>query len=196
MKLRTLAAASWSALAVLLAHFLSYRLAYSDPHARLHALEGSGHSWYALLLPALALFTLSALAGTYVSARRMDRRFSALGLYGLSALGFLAIEFIERFMHLGTLAGVWHNVASPAGVLPLVIALLLLLPIIPLFCIAARALAVLARRTPPRPQVTPARFQLVSTRYVSQVFSALAPPRGPPCSLARVRLAAPSSPRF
>lgn len=186
MKLRVAAVAAWSGLAVVLAHTLSYRLVYDDPHARMHALEGSGHSWYGLLYPVVAAMLFTAVAGTWISSRKSTRRVSALQMYAFAASGFIFVEFFERFLHLGSLAEVWHNVATGSGFLPILVALVLLLPIVPLFYVAAKAIAVLATR---RPRLSVAALTLARPETDFQLpafFSYTTAPRGPPCAVAQV----------
>jgi hypothetical protein len=186
MKLRVAVVAAWSGLAVVLAHTLSYRLVYDDPHARMHALEGSGHSWYGLLFPVVAAMLFTALAGTWVSSRKSTRTVSALQMYAFAASGFILVEFFERFLHLGSLAEVWHNVATGSGFLPILVALVLLLPIVPLFYVAAKAIAILARRRPRLSVATLTLARLETEFQLPAFFSFTTAPRGPPCAVAQV----------
>lgn len=179
MKLRVSVAACWAGLAAVLAHVLSYQVSYSDPHARMHALEASGHSWYGLLVPAVLAMVLVAVAGTFVAARRSVRAVSALQMYALSAAGFLAVEFAERYVHLGSLGEVWHNVSTGSGFVPVLLALALLLPLVPLFYFAAKAVTSLASRATRITAPLEWKFRTPEINLVS--ITSLAPaPRGPP----------------
>lgn len=177
MKLRALATAAWTALCVLVAHQAAYVLAFGDAHARQHALEGSGHSWYGMLLPALALGAVVATIAALAEGRRA--KMSAPSLYLPAAVLFLSLEFVERFAHLGSLDAVVHNVASVRGALPIVLGIVLLGLLVPIARWARRTLAALTTRhvVPP----VRARFAAVWEDLVapSRPGTSTAP-RGPP----------------
>jgi hypothetical protein len=181
MKMRALAVSLWATLAVLVSHALGYFLAFSDPHARQHALEASGHSWYGLLFPALVVGAIAAFGSIFMESRATSKSLTASRVYGFSVLGFLAVEFFERLAHLGSLAEVWHNVSTPMGVLPVIISLsLLLVVVLPILLVARKIVKFLSKKnqTTPRPVlVIFSRTSAVFSSFWNKGFSAL---RGPP----------------
>jgi len=185
MRMRLAALSAWSGLAVLVAHDMAYRFVHVDSHARAHALEASGHAWYAVLAPGLAMLLLTAFFSTFlasrVSSRRVSDSLASRLLFVASAASFLGIELIERIVHIGSLSGAAHNIFSLAGVAPFLVGLALLSLLVPAFRVAARFVERLAagRQSlapallPPEPR----RVSLVPYVTVHSPSSPRAPPR-------------------
>lgn len=190
MRMRLTAMVAWSALAVFAAHDLAYRFAYSDAHARAHALAASGHGWVSSLLPLLAMMAVVALAATTLTARVASRKLSAsfgsLAFFAASAGGFLLLEMVERFVHLGSLSGLAHHFTSPASFTPIVVALLLLAFLVPAFRLAVRLVERLASPRRRLPTLSLPVGTLALTHFVPLSTVSPAAPRAPPTSLARV----------
>jgi len=182
MRLRRIASALWIGVATIVAHQAAYRLSYSDPHARAHALEASGHGWTAYLLPVLAAAILGATLTSVVDARRRRggnaRSTGTLAAGGVAA--FLAVELTERLLHTGSVTETLHNLSGISGILPLVVGALFVTATAPLFALARRAIEALATKTTAlRHARTPhhrPRHELVRpARLIER-----APSRGPP----------------
>jgi hypothetical protein len=105
-------ASSWLLTAPLLltglvtAHSLGYRWAISDPQARAHVLEDSGHSYFAYLPAVLAValtLAAAALAALVWSAARRRHAPSSTPwpVALLPPIAFLAQELLERALHTG-----------------------------------------------------------------------------------------------
>jgi hypothetical protein len=93
---------------ILAGHSLGYRWAVSDPQARAHVLEESGHAYFSYLPLVLAIgltMAAAALAGRVRSAARGRRTDTSppwlVAL--LPPVAFLAQEVIERLLHTGHL---------------------------------------------------------------------------------------------
>jgi hypothetical protein len=89
-------------------HWLAYRLADSDPHARAELLAQTGHGqrYLALLPPVVSVCLLLAalvFARSAVAGARPRRRLPAWVVVMAPAVGFVAQEFIERVAHTGRL---------------------------------------------------------------------------------------------
>jgi hypothetical protein len=184
MRLRLTALAAWSGVAVLLAHDLGYRFTYADAHARMHALEATGHGWYATLLPALVLTALVAVLSTAqaakVAAHRVSRAGAASRMWLTAVMGFVAIEFVERWVHLGSFSEVVHNVSSLAGAVPILVAVALLALLVPAFMLLVRVVEHFASS---RTRLASARLPIIfSALSVFHGFSPAktSPPRAPP----------------
>lgn len=184
MRLRFVALAAWSGVAVLFAHDLGYRFTYADAHARMHALEATGHGWYASLLPVLALTSLVALLSTVqaskVAAHKVSRAGAASRMWLSAVVGFVAIEFVERWVHLGSFSEVVHNVSSLAGAAPILVAVALLALLVPAFMLLVRVVEHFAAS---RSRLDPARLPIVFSPL--SVFHGFSPvktssPRAPP----------------
>jgi hypothetical protein len=94
---------------LLAGHFLGYRLAFSDGHARSDALAHSGHAYmgYApLALTACLGVLLAGLALQAVSAFRGEPRrpLGSPAIVLLSPLAFVAQELVERVVYSGHLS--------------------------------------------------------------------------------------------
>lgn len=185
MKMRGVATTAWATLCVLVSHYAGYFFAFDDPHARQHALEGSGHTWYGLLLPAVVFGLGLGAAATVLDARRdrMSRTGSIRALYLTALFGLLFVEFFERLAHLGSLSEVLHNLSTPASFVPILLAAaLLLLVVVPFVWVVSTAISNRAARRqftssePPIMSSTPAAVR-------SLWFSRSSAPRGPPLSL-------------
>jgi hypothetical protein len=171
--------AAWTALCVLATHQIAYFLSYGDAHARAHALEASGHSWYALLLPALLLGAVLAVVSTWFESRKRTAARS-LPLYATSVAGFLLLEFVERFQHLGSLDAVLHNLLHGAGYVPVLLGVVLLLVIVPIARYTRAVIERIARGDAPSPARTAHVWQRPPVcRWTARAHHATAP-RGPP----------------
>jgi len=188
--MRLTAMVAWSALAVFAAHDLAYRFAYGDAHAREHALAATGHGWVSSLIPLLVMMSVVALAATTLTARVASRKLSAsfgsLAFFATSAGGFLLLELVERFMHMGSLSHLAHHFISPASFAPIVVGLLLLGFLVPAFRLAVRLVERLASPRRRLPAVSLPVGTLALTHFVP--FSPFSPaaPRAPPTCLTRV----------
>lgn len=130
MRIRTLLASAWAALAVLISHVVGYLLAYNDLSIRAHILSDTGHGWIGILYPALALAGVVALVSSWVNARAGTTRQHQRYLLAASVAGFLSVELIERVLHEGTFSGGLRNLSTSA--LPVVLGLLTLVVLSPL----------------------------------------------------------------
>lgn len=104
-----ISAAALSAVAVLAAHDIAYRIAISDAHERAHLLEETGHGWWAYV-PYLVGAALATATLATATTRHAHRLRWALG--PAAAIMYVAIEVLERVIgeshhgvvHLPTLA--------------------------------------------------------------------------------------------
>jgi len=190
IRMRLTALTAWSALAVFSAHYLAYRFAYGDPHARAHALAASGHGWVSSLLPLLVMMAVVSLVATALTARVASRKFSAsfgsFACFAAAAGGFLLLELVERFVHHGSLSGLTHHFTSPASFAPIVVGLLLLAFLVPAFRLAVRLVERLASPRRRLPVVPLPVGTLALTHFVPLSPVAPAAPRAPPACLTRV----------
>jgi hypothetical protein len=102
---------------MLAGHALSYRLAISDPHARVDTLEHSGHAYLGYVPFALTVclgVLLAGLALQAISAFRGEPRRPATSpvIVLLPPAAFMAQELLERFLHTGHFP--WTTVLQPA----------------------------------------------------------------------------------
>ena len=181
--LKPVATFSWVVIATLLAHVLSYRLAFTDAHTRHHMLEASGHGWISMLWPALITAALAAVAGTWISARSKPSSSSSLRLLISGITAYVLIELSERVMHMGVSHELWHNLSSVGGWLPIVLGVLILCALAPLLILCRDAIAAAAnRRTEP---VFPAvSYRLSGDQVVAgRAQGSQAAPRAPPAYL-------------
>jgi hypothetical protein len=120
---------------LLAGHWLGYRLAYSDAHARADALAHSGHAYFAYLPLALTACLGALLAGLAfqgVSAFRGEPRrpLTSPLLVLLPPAAFVVQEVLERLIHVGHIP--WTTPFQPAFLiglafqLPLALAALLI----------------------------------------------------------------------
>lgn len=190
MRIRLTAMVAWSALAVFAAHDLAYRFAYGDAHARAHALAASGHGWVSSLLPLLAMMALVAGAATTLTARVASRKLSAsfgsFAFFASAACGFLLLEAVERFVHLGSFSAFAHHFSTPASFTPILVALLFLAFLVPAFRLAVRLVERLASPRRRLPALSLPLCVAPLTYFVPQPTTALAAPRAPPTRFARV----------
>jgi CDP-diglyceride synthetase len=101
---------------LLAAHFLGYRLAIADPHARADALAGSGHGYFGYVPFALAIslgvlvaaLLLQGLAGFKGHRRAATSPFIVV----LPPLAFVIQEYAERLIHEGHVP--WTTMVEPA----------------------------------------------------------------------------------
>jgi hypothetical protein len=89
-------------------HFLTYRLSYADERVRAHALEASGHGYFAyapLFLSVCGGALAAALLLSIGAAARSGpaRRLPWWPFVALPAFVFVAQEHLERFVHHGDL---------------------------------------------------------------------------------------------
>jgi hypothetical protein len=119
-KARVLTATATSALSVLGAHHIAYRVAVADAEAREHLLEHSGHGWWAYA-PVLAGVALAAVCmGVARTTSVRTHRLLALS----APVAYVTVETLERVVggghhgvvHLPTLT-VGAVVASLLGLL-------------------------------------------------------------------------------
>ena len=106
--LRTrLALASVAGAGLLIAHWLSYLLAFPGQAARAHVLEHTGHTYWDLAVKLAVAALVAVLAGIFVghlrgSSARGDRTerisFVAWRLIGIQSAGFAAMEVAERLL--------------------------------------------------------------------------------------------------
>lgn len=190
MRTRLTAMVAWSAIAVLVAHDLAYRFAYGDAHARAHALAASGHGWAASLFPILAMMALVAVSATVLTARVASRRLSAsfgsFAFFAAASCGFLVLEAVERFVHLGSFSAFLHHFATPASFAPIVVALLLLAFLVPAFRLAVRLVERLAAPRRRLPALALPVCVAPLTHVIPQSSITPAAPRAPPIRFARV----------
>jgi CDP-diglyceride synthetase len=107
-------------------HFLAYRLAYSDAHARADALARSGHAYFGYVPLALSVslgVLLAGLALRAASAFRGETRRAATSplIVLLPPIAFVVQEFTERLVHNGQVS--WTVVLQPAFLLGLAVQL-------------------------------------------------------------------------
>ena len=146
----------------LLAHALSYRLAFPDARTLERDLAATGHGYLDhvafLLAPAVAVGLVALVLAVLDGARRRPaRRVPAWPFALLPPLGFAAQEHLERLFHDGSVP--WHA----AGERTFVVGLALQLPFALLAWLAARVLLAgarqlgqaLARRRNSRPRLAP-----------------------------------------
>ena len=177
MRIRTLLASAWAALAVLLSHVVGYLLAYNDPSTRAHVLADTGHGWVSMLYPALALAAVVALVSSWVNARAGVARYSQRYLIATSVVGFLSVELVERVLHEGTFSGALHNLST--SWLPVVLGLVTLAALSPLLVRVRRALeALFSSSLAPVPGTTPAHSRV--SQMVHSPICTLHAGRGPP----------------
>lgn len=93
-------------LALLTGHTLGYRLAVSDPHARAHVLQASGHSYleYAPLVVAIGLTLVAAAFVSRVRAALRGQTASGAPPWLVALLApvaFLVQEYVERLIESG-----------------------------------------------------------------------------------------------
>jgi len=184
VKARALTTAAWTATSVLAAHAVAYRITYTDPHARAHALTGSGHGWTGLLPVLLAAALLGGLLGAAVTAVRARRGQSLCRDLATLVLGgsasYTAIEVLERLIHHGSIDGLLHDLAG-GGLTTLLVGLTFIVLTAPLLLLARRAVERLAAGTDTLPAAR--RRALLPTgrvTIVSAPFHGFEPTRGPP----------------
>lgn len=190
MRTRLTAMVAWSALAVFAAHDLAYRFAYGDAHARAHALAASGHGWVSSLLPLFAMMAVVAVAATTLTARvaskKLSASFGSFAFFATAAGGFLLLEVVERFVHLGSFSAFVHHFATPASFAPIVFALLLLAFLVPAFRLAVRLVERLASPRRRLPVLALPLCVAPLTCFVAPLTITPAAPRAPPTRFARV----------
>jgi hypothetical protein len=108
---------------LLAGHWLGYRLAYTDAHARADALAHSGHAYFAYLPLALAacigaLIGGLALQGLSAFRGGLRRPITSPVLVLLPPAAFVVQEFLERLLHSGHVS--WMIVVQPAFLIGLV----------------------------------------------------------------------------
>lgn len=120
-------------IATLGTHYLAYQLALRDEATRAHILAESGHGWLGWAWPAVIVAAVAVLAGALRSARdRNSRELDAACVYLVSAVSFLGVEIVERWLHLGSLNAVAENLATWRNGVPVLLGLLLLTVVSPL----------------------------------------------------------------
>ncbi len=181
--LRPVTTFSWVAIATLLAHVVSYRLAFTDVHTRHHMLEASGHGWTSMLWPVLIAATFAAVVGTWSTSRVKASSSSSVRLLVSGISAYVLIELSERVMHMGVSHELWHNLSSVGGWLPIVLGVLILCALAPVLILCRDAIAAAAnRRTEP---VFPAvSYRLSGDQVVAgRAQGSQASPRAPPAYL-------------
>lgn len=185
MRIRTLLASAWAALAVLLSHVVGYLLAYNDPATRAHMLSETGHGWIGMLYPALALAGIVALVSSWVNARAGAARYSNRYLLATSSVGFLSVELIERVLHEGTFSGALHNLSS--SWLPVVLGLLTMVALSPLLVRARLILETLFAPSLESASANTPVYTRVSQTVCSRIETLYAG-RGPPAHRGAITL--------
>jgi hypothetical protein len=190
MRLRVLTTAAWTSVAVLVGHVAAYRITYTDPHARAHALASSGHGWTGILPVLLVAAALGAAVGTIsktlggrgvqTAGRTRTRETGILAIGGV--LAYTAVELGERLLHHGNLDGVLHDL-SGGGYTTLLVGVLFIVATAPLLVIVRRRVEAFITRL--RALATTATMQPrpVERRVNARVLYDTAPTRGPPTLL-------------
>jgi hypothetical protein len=180
-------AAPLLATGVVVGHTLGYRWAVSDPHARAHLLQDTGHGYFAYLPLLLGVGVTLVLASLVARFRAAARGEGGTGsppwlVATLPPVAFLAQELVERLLHTG------HVHVSALGEPAVLIGLALQLPLALIALGLARLLgdvadaigAALAHHLPPRLSLVPAWVVVASSPVRCSVATRGWTERGPP----------------
>jgi hypothetical protein len=176
---------------VLAGHWLAYRAAIGDPHARAHALDVTGHAYldYAPTIAGicLALVLTALVLRVSASFRGAPRTAPPAAFAALPLLAFTLQEHLERFVHSGELP--WTAAFEPtfalgiAVQLPFAFAALLIAEV--LDALAHAVGAALATAAPPRvvlglpPALPFAAVAVPRLAVLARGYSGRAPPLAP-----------------
>jgi hypothetical protein len=141
---------------LLAGHWLAYRGAIGDAHARAHALDVTGHAYFAyapsVVAICLSLVVIALVLRVFASFRGVARTAPPAAFAALPLLAFAVQEHLERYLHSSALP--WTAAFEPtfaigiAVQLPFAFAALLLAEV--LDSLAHAIGAVLASAPPPR----------------------------------------------
>lgn len=188
MRVRALTTAAWVSISVLFGHVGAYSITYNDPHARVHALESSGHGWTGYLPVLLVAAVLGAVVGTLTCAlatrrahndapRSRTRELLVLGFGG--TLAYSLVEIGERVLHYRDLSSVLHNL-SGGGYTTLLVGVLFILATAPLLLLVRRGIEALVSNVTRSVHGMSVIRGPVDTTFVGKLLFGLEPNRGPP----------------
>jgi hypothetical protein len=176
---------------LLAGHWLAYRAAIGDAHARAHSLDVTGHGYLAyaptIVAVCLALVLMALVLRVSLSLRRAPRAAPPAAFAALPLLAFSLQEHLERFVHSGELP--WTAAFEPtfaigiAVQLPFAFAALLVAEV--LDSLAHAVGAALATAEPPRlslqlpPVLTVAAVAVPRLAVLARGYSGRAPPLAP-----------------
>lgn len=157
----------FAAAGVVASHAAAYLVAFPDPHARRHALEASGHTYWAAVV-AVAMAVLVMTLVRFVTGRLWDPQatpersartllYAFIRLTLLQTLLFTGVESSERLFTSESLS---HLMQEPAFLLGLLLQVVVAFLGAILLVLVARSVRWLARRLarPAEPGAAPASF--------------------------------------